>query len=98
MTIKKFMPGAATVNLAAGVTSGNIALEPNASAVRVMNTGAGLAHIHFGYDNTVVATTATSMPLAAGATEVFTKGAASYVAAITPSGSATLYFTAGEGI
>lgn len=97
MTIKTFMPsGADTVLLAAGTTSARAQLDVNSRAVRVVNDGAVTAFIHFG-DVTVTANAA-KMPIKAGATETFTTGTASYVAAITASGTTNLYFTNGEGL
>lgn len=97
MHIKTFMPSALTVNVAATTASAIIPLDPLGNTVRVVNAGASMAFIHFTKDPAYVATTG-NMPIAAGATETFTKGAASYVAAITASGTATVYFTVGEGL
>jgi hypothetical protein len=55
-----------------------------------------MAFIHFG-DASASASLTGSMPIAAGATETFTKGSAPYVHVIS-SGTPTLYFTAGEGL
>lgn len=97
MTIKTFAPnGSDTATLAAGTTAARVAIDPNSSQVRVVNDGAGTAFIAFG-DVTVTATTS-RLPVRSGATEVFTKGAAGYVSAITVSGTANLYFTSGEGL
>ena len=96
MNARTFAPGTATVNLAVSTVSANVALNPNASAVRVANTGATMAFIQFG-DSSVTASLTASMPLPAGAVETFTKGSAAYVAAIS-TGTTTLYFTAGEGM
>lgn len=97
MTIKTFMPsGADTVLLAAGTTSARAQLDVNSRAVRVVNDGAVTAFIHFG-DGNVTANTA-KMPIKAGATETFTTGTATNVAAVTASGTTNLYFTNGEGL
>lgn len=96
MTLKKFMPGGDTALLAAGTTSGRVALDPNSNAVRVVNDGTVTAFLQFG--DVMAAATVTKMPIKAGTTEVFTKGAATHVAAITASGTANLYFTSGEGL
>ena len=97
MTLKTFMPsGADTVLLAAGVASARVQLDPTSAAVRVVNDGAATAFIQFG-DSTVASTT-TKMPIKAGATETFTKGSSTHVAAITASGTTNLYFTNGEGL
>ena len=98
MTLKKFMPagGGDTVTLAAATTSARAALDPTSNAVRVVNDGTVTAFISFGDSN--VAATASKMPIKAGATEVFTKGNATHVAALVATGTANLYFTSGEGI
>jgi len=97
MTLKTFMPsGADTVLLAVTTASARAQLDPHSSVVRVINDGASTAFLHFG-DATVTANTA-KMPIKAGATETFTTGAASHVAAVTASGTTNLYFTNGEGL
>jgi len=97
MTLKTFAPsGADTVLLAAGVASARVQLDPNSSVTRVVNDGASTAFLHFGDVNVV--STLTKMPIKAGATESFTSGSSSYVAAITASGTTNLYFTNGEGL
>lgn len=98
MTIKTFMPnGSDSATLVATTTSASVQLDVFSQAVRVVNpAGGAMAFIAFG-DVTVTATTA-RMPIQPGATETFTIGANGYVAAITASGTATLYFTNGEGL
>jgi Na+/serine symporter len=95
-----FRPQGATVNLAVTTTTGSVALTASANSskeVRLYNRGTVEVFVTFGA-STVTATTTTSMPLAPGAAEVF--GVASdetHVAAITASGTATLYATTGRG-
>lgn len=97
MTLKTFAPsGADTALLAAGVASARVPLDPYSSATRVVNDGAVTAFLQFG-DATVVSTV-TKMPIKAGATETFTSGSSTHVAAITASGATNLYFTNGEGL
>jgi hypothetical protein len=97
MTLKTFMPsGADTVLLAVTTASARAQLDPNSSAVRVVNDGAATAFLHFGGDT--VASNTAKMPIKAGATETFTTGTAGYVAAVTTSGTTNLYFTNGEGL
>lgn len=92
--------GADTATLNAGTSTGSVAL-PTATgsggqSVRVHNAGDGLAFIQFG-GSTVEATTA-KMPIPAGAVETFqVSPQATHVAAITASGTHTLYFTGGQG-
>ena len=79
---------AGALNLQAGTPRGGLTCRVhNATAVRV--------YIQFG-DSTVTATTA-KMPIPAGATEVFSIGGCTHIAAITDSGTGTLYATPGFG-
>lgn len=95
--MKTFAPsGSPTVLLAASTTTSSASLDPNSSTVRVVNVGASMAFIKFGTG--ALTATAADMPIASGATETFTKATADKVAAITSTGTATLYFTNGEGI
>lgn len=99
MTIKTFMPsggGAATVSAATSVASASAALDQYSNCVRVYNSGATAAFIRFTVDASTA--TLTDMPLAPGATEVFTKGTCTVASAILASGTGTVYFTNGEGL
>lgn len=89
---------ASTVNMTAGVASANVQYQTGnfANAVRVVNAGSVTVFLEFG-GSAVAATTTTGMPVVAGATEIF-YGRRQYVAAITASGSAVIYFTPGEGL
>ena len=89
----------ATVNLAATGSSSNVQVRtaPTSRHIRIWNSGTVAVFVEFGADNTVAATTAASMPIAPGNTEVLSC-AYEYVAAITGSGTATIYITPGEGI
>lgn len=69
---------------------------PGARHVRICNAGSVIVFIQLG-DSTVAATTA-KMPILPGGTEILTLGGATYVAAITASGSADVYFTPGMGV
>lgn len=95
---KTFMPtDADTVSIAATITSARVALDQYSSVVRVQNKGPGEVFIQFG-SGTVVSTTA-KMGIASGATETFTKGAATHVAAVCAGAdTATVRFTNGEGL
>lgn len=104
--IKSFNPTpGATVSLTAGTSTGRVKLDANAAeaevGIRIVNSGTDMAFIRQG-DNTVVATTG-DMPIMPGEIEVFnfkipygTTGL--WVAAITASGTPTLYFTTGVGV
>lgn len=98
MTHKTFQPnGLLTATLAATPASARVQLDQFSMVVRVQNKGPNEAFIHFG-DNAVAATTS-HMPIAAGATETFTKGVTTHVAAICNAAeTATLRFTSGEGL
>lgn len=95
---KKFMPsGLDTVTIAAAAASASAALDQHSDVVRVQNKGPNEVFIHFG-DAAVTSTTA-KMALASGATEIITKGKATHVAAIcAATETATVRFTAGEGV
>jgi hypothetical protein len=90
---------AATVNLAAGVASANVQVQSgqNAGHVRIFNSGAVTVFIEIGNTSGITAAVATGCPIAPGTIEVIACPF-QYVAAITASGAATLYFTPGEGI
>lgn len=89
---------ASTVSLAAGVATGRVAVQGtnNSRHVRIFNSGNVTAFIECG-NATVTAALATGMPIAAGAVEIVS-APVSNIAAITASGTATLYFTPGEGL
>lgn len=95
--MKTFAPnGSDTATMVATTASASVSIDAHSNSVRVVNTGAAMAFLRFGATS-ATATTA-DMPIASGATETFTKGSADKVAAITASGTATLYFTSGEGM
>jgi hypothetical protein len=86
----------ATVSLAVTTTTGRVALVGDASTVRLYNAGTATAFVKFG-DSSITAAT-TNMPIPAGAIEAFRPpGSSTHLAAITSSGTATLYATSGEG-
>lgn len=90
---------AGTVNVAATTTTASVAL-PLVSRDQVMVTndaGGSLAFVAFG-DSTVTASAATSTPVLPGAAYVFTiNPQQTHMAAITGTGTATVYATAGQG-
>lgn len=103
MNVQPFNPvmPAFTQNIAVTATSGQITFAAGqgleAQTVRILNTGSNLAFVRWGV-GTQTAVATTDMPIAAGATEVFTKGLADHLAAICTSGqTTTLYVTPGEG-
>ena len=87
-----FTPGS-TVNIAA-TTSSNSATLAAGMVVRVYNAGTVPVFIKFG-----ATATTSDTPIPPGIVEVFTDpSGATTVAAITASGTATVYFTSGQGI
>jgi len=92
-----FTPGG-TVNVAATTTTANVALASGAKdqVMVTNNAGGSLAFVAFG-SSAVTATAATSTPVLPGAAYIFTVGTATHMAAITGTGTATVYATAGQG-
>jgi hypothetical protein len=93
--------GLGTVNITATTTTGNVALNrptaPMGADVRLYNAGAVAVFVMFGASD--VAATTGNMPLAPGSVEVFAlPPSATHLAAITATGTATVYATAGVGL
>lgn len=89
-----------TVSRAYSSATSRVALARAAinCSVRLFNDGAQKVFVRFGTDNTVNAAL-TDVPLAPGAVEVFkVQGNMTYLAAISASGTGTLYATLGEGV
>jgi len=100
MNVQPFSPDFTnTQTLAATATSANAALnavDGNMNVLRVANAGPNTVFIRWGATAQTAVTT--DMPILAGTVEVFSKGAATNVAAICAAGqTATLYLTCGEG-
>lgn len=89
-----------TVNISASNVSANVQVRTNANAherhCRVFNSGSVTVFIATGPTG-LTASATTDMPLAAGATEIIAM-AGDFAAAITSSGTSTVYFTPGEGL
>jgi len=100
MRIKAFhTAGKATTKIAATTTSASAALDQFSNAVRVYNAGPNACRIKFsGPAGAAVVATATDMNVLPNSVEVFTKGDATFVAAICDTGTAAIEFTDGEGI
>ncbi len=97
--INVFQNNGGTVNLAVTTSTGSVALTGVGSGgtVRLLNTGTTIMFVNFG-TSAVTATTAAGMPLQPGIPEAFAVGSSiTHVAAITASGSGTLYATTGLG-
>lgn len=93
-----FTPGA-TVSLAVTGTTGNVAMsKPAGRQIMVTSLAANAAtFIAFGTSAAVEAAV-TDTPILPGTVNVFTVPSAwTHVAAITATGTATLYFTSGDG-
>lgn len=93
-----------TVSLSVTSSTGNVALAQGASEYLVTNLGTAACFFRFG-NSSITATvpsgaTGGSTPIPAGSVQVFRPPVTppTHVAAITSSGTATLYVTAGEGL
>src|SRR5690242_17990882 len=97
---RPFRPlSATTASLAVTTATGSVALLGQAMQYRVFNAGASTIFVELG-NSAVTAVLATAMPIPAGAVEYLSAPvavAAPYLAAITASGTATVYTTGGEG-
>lgn len=94
-----------TVSISASTSSSRVALQKTPSTgefhLRIHNAGA--ATIFFNRGGSTIDATTSNMPIPAGAVEVITinnaqKEPVTHVAAITASGTATVYFTVGWGL
>jgi hypothetical protein len=95
-----FKPTRPSVSISATTTSARAALNRDnvSGQVRIYNAGTATAFVTFG-DSSVTAL-ATDMPVPSGMVEVVSVEAGSglHAAAITASGTATVYFTMGSGV
>lgn len=82
-----------SVTTSSGSTNAN--LEESCPQVRLYNSGSVSVFVRWGTSDQTAVTT--DMAIGPGATEVFTKQNATKIAAITASGSATLYIISGTG-
>lgn len=82
-----------------GTAALNTAIMPGMISCRIHNNSTGTtAFVEFGGAATVAAVTTTSIPIPPGAIEVMSIDQSTFVAAITSSGTATVYFTKGYGL
>lgn len=81
-----------TANIAATTTSAPVAIFGNANVVRILNFGAVPSHVAFGNTAGITAST-TDLVLGPNEVAVIMKGGATFAAARTASGTATVYFT-----
>ena len=103
LSVEPFRPAPnGTISISA-VSSASVTGTLNATiaqniAVRIYNDGPSLAFVEFGGTVATLAITTTSMPVAVGAIEVVNIDQCAYAAAITASGTASVYFTKGYGL
>ena len=96
-SLPAFTPGGATATLAVTAASANVALNRSgANQVLVLNLGDAEAFVDFGDSDKTAATTDTPVP-AGGWIMLSIPPAATHLAAITASGTATLRATPGDG-
>lgn len=96
--LNPFNPGS-TVSRAVTTTSSNVALPDEAKEQIMLSTlpGDSLCFIKFGVDSNVAAAV-TDTPILPGAVYILNLNPrVTHIAAITPSGTATLYATMGRG-
>lgn len=105
--MRPFAPkSGSTVNISATTTSGTAALGMDVAGgefqCRIHNAGSATAFVAFVTSSSGTATAAAHMPLPSGAVEVVTitnpsNAPITHAAAITGTGTATVYFTPGQG-
>lgn len=96
MNVQPFSPCGATVSLSATTSSSNANITAGNSALRVVNSGTGVAFIRWGVGTQTAVVT--DLPILPSSMEVFgIPIGANNVAAITATGTATVYATPGEG-
>ena len=89
---------AGTVSITVGASTANVALGVTTALkqIRVMNNGSATVWIEFG-GSSITAAGNTGIPVAPGATEVFTTNG-TYAAAIAAGATGIVYFTPGTGL
>jgi hypothetical protein len=90
-----FRRAGATIAISATTTTAASAITAEATNVRVTNMGSVATHVAFG--NATLSATTADLVIGPNESTVLFKGNASYVAARTATGTATLYVTPGEG-
>ena len=94
--MKPFRKTGATVTISASTTSAHAAISDQGEHVRVLNLGSVAAFICFGRGATLTATVADGVPVAPNEAVTLFKGACVRVAAITNSGTASVFLCPGE--
>lgn len=95
MSLDAFSP-AGTASLAVTTSTGTVAFAAGGHNKLIYNSGTVTAFIKVGSSTVTAAVTDTPVP--PGVYAVFNFGDATHVAAITASGTPTLYFTTGDGL
>jgi hypothetical protein len=97
MNILPLTPGA-TVSIAAGTTTANVALTGTGEQLELNNTGSVTVFVKLG--GTTVEAAVTDYPVLSGQCKLISRNPDSDTrcAAITASGTATLYITVGRGV
>lgn len=95
-SISPFRPSGTSI-LSAGTASTSVALAGGGESVVVTNTSTSLVFVRFGADPTVAATTG-DMPVLPGSRVLLAVNSLiSYAAGVCQTGSATVYFSRGDG-
>lgn len=98
MNVQPFSPGS-TSTLAVTTVTGRVALTGGGSVVEIQNTGTAVMFVKIGSSTVVAAVT--DYPVQPGHSKMVSRGPSSldtHIAAITGTGTATLYATVGDGI
>lgn len=96
MSLSPFTP-ATTVSIAATTATAQVSFGSGGRNVVVTNASTVTIFIKFGSSSAVTAAV-TDYPVLAGMKETLDRGDYTNVAAITASGSGTIYFTSGDGV
>lgn len=95
---QNFQPSATTANISCGVSSTNVQLTGNGTAVEIYNSGSVTCFIATGTTSAITASASTGYPIPPGVTKIIgVPSEQRWIAGITSSGSATVYFSPGEG-
>jgi hypothetical protein len=91
------MASSTTASVSGTTTTANVAIAGNGESCLVYNPGTTIAFVNFGTDNTVAATV-TGFPIPPGGSRLIgISNLVKYAAAIMGTGTATIYFTRGNG-
>lgn len=98
ITVRPFQPVGASTSISATTSSASAAITGvprGTSTVRIVNSGTVVVFLKFGTSGVTAAVT--DMPMLGGTVETFQiRNDITHVAAITSSGTATVYITSGE--